>query len=296
MGQSLADWLDGNPNVFIAAVGALAALAAFVGALRLQFRTTRYRTATYWLTVAMAATFGTMASAVLHQFLSAPYWSTTLFYAVVLGTVLWRWHVTEGTLSIHSIDTRAREKFYWATVLATFALGTATGDWTASNLHLNYLPSGVLFAGLILLPAIGYLLGANSIVMFWSAYILTRPLGASFADYMDSRKGLHGLGIPHEFVWGGLALVMIVLVSVLAAIERRGTTVSSGEAQLAPPSHVNDVMGRLGCRARIGRAHVGLPSTSRLMSGAGLSRPLPGSSGQAAFSCRWPDLSCGGYR
>ena len=229
MGEALADWLDGSPNVLIAAAGSLLALAAFVVALRLQFRATRYRTATYWFAVAMVATFGTMAADVLHQFLGAPYWSTTLFYAVVLALVFWRWHANEGTLSIHSIDTRPREKFYWATVLATFALGTATGDWTAGNLHLNFLPSGILFAGLILLPAIGYVLGANSIVMFWTAYVLTRPLGASFADYMDYGKHGHGLGIPKEVVWGGLALAMIALVALLAAFERRGLVAGAGQ-------------------------------------------------------------------
>jgi uncharacterized membrane-anchored protein len=225
MGEALADWLDGSPNVLIAAAGSLLALAALVVALRLQFRATTYRTSTYWFAVAMVATFGTMAADALHQFLGAPYWSTTLFYAIILALVFWRWRVNEGTLSIHSIDSRPREKFYWGTVLATFALGTATGDWTAGNLHLNFLPSGILFAGLILLPALGYLLGANSVVMFWSAYVLTRPLGASFADYLDNGKHRHGLGIPKEIVWGGLAVAMIALVALLAAVERRSSSV-----------------------------------------------------------------------
>jgi uncharacterized membrane-anchored protein len=229
MGEALADWLDGSPNVLVAGAGSLLALAVFVVALRMQFRARRYQASTYWIVVAMVATFGTMAADALHQFLGAPYWSTTLFYAIVLALVFWRWRVNEGTLSIHSIDSRSREKFYWATVLATFALGTATGDWTASNLHLNYLPSGILFAGLIVVPAIGYLLGANSILMFWTAYLLTRPLGASFADYMDSRTHAHGLGIPHEVVWGGLAVVMIALVTALAALERRASTLGSSD-------------------------------------------------------------------
>jgi uncharacterized membrane-anchored protein len=221
MGEALADWLDGSPNVVVAALGCLVALAAFVIALRRQFRATRYITSVYWFAVAMVATFGTMAADVLHQFLGAPYWSTTLFYALVLALVFWRWWVNERTLSIHSIATRRREKFYWATVLATFALGTTTGDWTAGDLHLNFLPSGILFAGVILIPAIAYALGANSIAMFWFAYVITRPLGASFADYMDYPPHAHGLGIPREVVWGGLAVAMILLVALTAALERR---------------------------------------------------------------------------
>jgi len=231
MGEALADWLDGSPNVIVAAIGCLVALAAFVVALRLQFRTTRYRTSVYWFAVAMVATFGTMAADVLHQFLGAPYWSTTLFYAVVLALVFWRWWANEGTLSIHSIDTRRREKFYWGTVLATFALGTATGDWTAGDLHLNFLPSGILFAGVIVVPAIGYLVGVNPVVMFWFAYVITRPLGASFADYMDYPARAHGLGIPKEIVWGALALAMIALVALLAVVERRGDRAEAHEVR-----------------------------------------------------------------
>ena len=136
-----------------------------------------------------------MAADSLHQFLGAPYWSTTLFYAIVLALVFRRWWVNEGTLSIHSIDSRRREKFYWGTVLATFALGTATGDWTAGGLDLGFFSSGLLFAGLILLPAIAYRLGANSILTFWTAYVLTRPLGASFADWFDYPKSGGGLGV-----------------------------------------------------------------------------------------------------
>jgi len=223
MGEALADWLDGSAQVLIAVAGTLVALAAFLVALRLQFRATRYVTAVYWFAIAMVATFGTMAADALHQFLGAPYWSTTSFYAIVLALIFWRWHVSEGTLSIHSISTRTREKFYWGAVLATFALGTAAGDWTAGDLHLNFLPSGILFAVIIVIPAIGYLLGANAIGMFWFAYVITRPLGASFADYMDYPTRNHGLGIPHPVVWGSLGAAMIALVVMLAIVERRRT-------------------------------------------------------------------------
>jgi uncharacterized membrane-anchored protein len=219
MGEALADWLDGPSNVIFAGLGALIALAGFVVALRAQFRSTRYRPSVYWFAVAMVATFGTMAADGWHQFLGAPYWSITLLYALLLALVFWRWWVREGTLSIHSIDRRGREKFYWTTVLATFALGTATGDWTASSLHLNFLPSGILFAAIIVIPAVAYLGGANSVAMFWFAYVITRPLGASFADYMDYSRNKHGLGIAHPIVWGSLAAVMIILVAANALVE-----------------------------------------------------------------------------
>jgi uncharacterized membrane-anchored protein len=221
MGEALADFLDGPANVIVAGLGSLLALALFVFALRNQFRTRRYTTAAYWFSVAMVATFGTMAADSLHQFLGLPYWLTTVLYAVVLGLVFWRWWANEGTLSIHSIDTRRRERFYWGTVLATFALGTATGDWTATGLHLGFLSSGLLFTGLIILPLLAYRLGANSIVTFWIAYVLTRPLGASFADWFDYPRSQGGLGIHRGFVWTGLALLMVGLVLLLGRRERQ---------------------------------------------------------------------------
>jgi uncharacterized membrane-anchored protein len=220
MGEALADWLDGPSNVIWAGVGALVALAAFIVALRNQFGKLRYDTASYWFAVAMVATFGTMGADSLHQFLGISYAITTPFYAVVLALVFWRWWASEHTLSIHSIDTNRREHFYWATVFATFALGTATGDWTATSLHLGFLSSGLLFAGVIVLPLIAYRLGANPIATFWVAYVLTRPLGASFADWMDYPRNADGLGYGTWAVWLTLAVVMGVLVTVMAFRER----------------------------------------------------------------------------
>ncbi|HZY76457.1 MAG TPA: hypothetical protein VFE40_09070 [Jatrophihabitantaceae bacterium] len=230
MGESLADWLDGSANIVLAGLGGLVALLAFVVALRLQFRAVRYVTAVYWFAVAMVATFGTMAADALHQFLAAPYWLTTAFYAAVLALVFWRWWANERTLSIHNIDTRRREKFYWGAVMATFALGTAAGDWTGDSLQLHYLPSGILFACIIAVPAVAYYLGMNAVVTFWFAYVLTRPLGASFADYMDYPKARAGLGLPHVLVWGSLAAAMIILTALLAVSERRSRDRSAGSS------------------------------------------------------------------
>jgi uncharacterized membrane-anchored protein len=248
MGEALADFLDGPANVILAGLGSLLALALFIFALRRQFKTTHYVTTTYWFAVAMVATFGTMAADSLHQFLGLPYWLTTAFYALVLLLVFWRWWANEHTLSIHSITTRRREHFYWATVLATFALGTATGDWTATSLHLGFLSSGLLFAGAILIPLLAYSLGANTVVTFWVAYVITRPLGASFADWFDYPRNSGGLGIHRSIVWGALALLMAALVLVLARQERhRGSP--------AAP-HPHDESAPLGADANPHHPHV----------------------------------------
>ncbi len=137
-----------------------------------------------------------------------------LAWAVILAGVFVLWQKSEGTLSIHSIVTQRREAFYWATVFATFALGTALGDYTASSLHLGYLASGILFSVLILVPAVatGYL-GFNRIAGFWAAYVLTRPLGASYADYISKSQTLSGI----NFGDGQTALVFFGAVFVLVA-------------------------------------------------------------------------------
>jgi uncharacterized membrane-anchored protein len=216
MGEALSDFLDGGSSAWPVA-GVLLALIAFVVALRMQFRSPRYATAIYWFAVAMVATFGTMAADGWHQAFGIPYYFSTAGYLIVLALIFWKWYATEKTLSIHSINTRRREYFYWATVLATFALGTAAGDMTATSFHLGYLTSGLLFAGVIAVPAVAWWkLGLNSVVAFWFAYVITRPLGASFADWMDVSRHRGGLGWGTGPVSLGLAVIMIAVVAYVA--------------------------------------------------------------------------------
>ena len=128
----------------------------------------------------------------------------------MLAGIFSLWYTSERTLSIHSIRTRRRELFYWAVVIATFALGTATGDMTAVTLNLGYLVSGVMFAGLIALPAIGYRwFGLNEVFAFWFAYVVTRPLGASFADWLAVSPSRGGLGLGY----GTVALTLGALIA-----------------------------------------------------------------------------------
>jgi uncharacterized membrane-anchored protein len=216
MGEALSDFLDGGSSAWPVA-GVLLALVAFVVALRLQFRAPSYSTWRYWFAVAMVATFGTMAADGWHQAFGIPYYYSSAGYLIVLGLIFWKWYRTEYTLSIHSINTRRREYYYWGTVLATFALGTAAGDMTATSFHMGYLASGFLFAGIITIPAIAWWkLGLNSVVAFWFAYVITRPLGASFADWMDVSHKRGGLGWGTGPVALGLALIMLAVVGYVA--------------------------------------------------------------------------------
>ena len=169
----------------------------------------------------MVAIFGTMAADVLHIGLGIPYFVSTAFFMVTLAVVFAVWYMSEKTLSIHSIYTRRRELFYWAAVVTTFALGTAVGDLTATTLGLGYFFSGVMFAVLIAIPALAYwLLGLNEIFAFWLAYILTRPLGASFADWMGKPHSAGGLGLGTGTVSLGLTVLIIGFVSYLTVTRK----------------------------------------------------------------------------
>jgi len=205
MGESTSDYLVYQINPYIAvAIGGIGLVASLI----LQLSVRRYVAWIYWLAVVMVAIFGTMAADVAHVVLGIPYLVSTVFFALALGVIFIAWYASEKTLSIHSITTRRRELFYWATVMATFALGTAAGDMTAATLGLGYFSSGVLFAVLFALPALVYwLFGFNEIVTFWFAYILTRPLGASFADWFG-KPYFGGIGLGDTKV----ALVLTVLI------------------------------------------------------------------------------------
>jgi uncharacterized membrane-anchored protein len=212
MGESSSDYLVFQINPYVAVV--LGCLGLVV-ALALQLSVRRYIAPVYWFAVVMVAVFGTMAADVAHVVLGIPYVVSTTAFALALIVVFVVWDRTEHTLSIHTIYPGRRELFYCATVIATFALGTAAGDMTASTFHLGYPASVVLFAILFALPGIGYRwFGLNEIVAFWFAYVMTRPLGASVADALG-KPFLGGLGFGDGLVAIVLTACIIVAVAFL---------------------------------------------------------------------------------
>jgi uncharacterized membrane-anchored protein len=214
LGESTSDYLVHQIDPVMAVV---LGCIGFAIAVVLQFKVRRYIPWIYWFTVTMVALFGTMAADVIHIVLKVPYAISTVFFAVVLAIIFLIWYKVEKTLSIHSIHTPRREIFYWIAVIATFALGTAAGDWTAITLKLGFLTSGVLFALLFAIPAIAYWkLGLNGIIAFWFAYIMTRPFGASFADLFGKAKAAGGLGYGNGLVSAVLLILIIGFVSYLA--------------------------------------------------------------------------------
>lgn len=218
MGETSSDYLVHQLDPLVAvAIGGV----CFAGALLLQISMRRYVAWIYWLAVVMVAVFGTMAADVLHVGFGIPYAVSSTFFAVALAAVFVAWYATEKTLSIHTIYTRRRELFYWATVVTTFALGTAVGDMTATTLGLGYFASGLLFAVLFALPALGYwLLGLNEILAFWFAYIVTRPLGASFADWLGRSHNFGGVGLGTGPVSLALAILIAGFVAYLTVTRK----------------------------------------------------------------------------
>jgi uncharacterized membrane-anchored protein len=212
MGEAMSDFL-GQQSV------PLAALIGIVGiwvALRLQLRQIEYRAVYYWFAVMMVAIFGTMVADGIRDGAGIGYGVTTPLFAIVTAVIFYLWYRSEGTLSIHSITTPRRERFYWAAVLATFALGTAAGDLTAYALNLGFFPSALLFAAIISVPAIGWWrLSLNPILGFWAAYIVTRPLGASFADGF-SKPTNGGLNLGDGLVSAIELVIFIGLVTYVA--------------------------------------------------------------------------------
>ena len=214
----------------------------FLVAIVLQFSTRRYRAFAYWFLAYAIAIAGTGISDFLHLDAHIPYAGTSLLWAAILAVVFRSWHRSEGTLSIHTVTTQRREVFYWATVFATFALGTALGDFTATSLHMGYLPSGLFFTGVILLPALAWWrFGLGSIAAFWLAYVVTRPLGASYADYISKPTRITGIGFGDGRTALAFAVAVLILVMWLAVtrpdIQRLTGPASTDRSPEGVPDH-----------------------------------------------------------
>ncbi|MEY2397410.1 MAG: hypothetical protein QOJ00_584 [Actinomycetota bacterium] len=218
MGEATSGFLVAQ---FHPVLAVLLGFIGFCGGLALQLSMRRYVAWTYWFAVAMVGVFGTMAADVMHVGFHVPYLAASFIYALALAAVFVVWQRTEKTLSIHSVDTFRKELFYWAAVGATFAFGTAVGDMTATTLHLGYLLSAVLFGAALLVPAVCFrFFRMNAILAFWAAYVLTRPLGASVADWMAKPVSHRGLGWGDGPVTLGLVLCVAVGVAYLGVTRR----------------------------------------------------------------------------
>ena len=177
-----------------------------------QLRARRYEPVYYWTTVVLVSVVGTQITDMLTDKLGVSLYASTLSFAFVLATAFAVWYAFERTLSIHTIVTRRRELFYWTAILFTFALGTAAGDLATEALGLGFGLGIAAFGALIGTIAAAYALGANPVLTFWLAYILTRPLGASLGDLVSQAKDYGGLG------WGTVSTSLAFLTVIVALV------------------------------------------------------------------------------
>jgi uncharacterized membrane-anchored protein len=220
VGETVADFLATNLHLGLTnTTYVMAALLAV--ALIAQFRARRYRPGIYWLSVVLLSVVGTLITDNLTDNFGVPLITTTVIFSIVLIGVFAAWFAVERTLSIHSIRTTRREGFYWLAILFTFALGTSAGDLAAEKLAFGYLPSALIFGGVIALIAVAHrAFRLNAILAFWLAYILTRPLGASLGDYLSQARTDGGLGLGTT-VTSAVFLATILVLVVYLAISRR---------------------------------------------------------------------------
>lgn len=217
VGETAADFLAGNLGLGLANTTWLSILV-LIGALVVQFRVKKYVPGIYWFAVVAISIVGALITDTLTDSLGVSLWVSTPIFALALLATFAAWHSSERTLSIHTIFTTRREAFYWLAVLFTFALGTAAGDLLAETLSLGYLISAVLFALLIAAVVVAWRsFGLDSVLAFWLAYILTRPLGASLGDLLSQSPADGGLGgvPPGTLVLGRQDLIVRVLLNLL---------------------------------------------------------------------------------
>jgi uncharacterized membrane-anchored protein len=219
VGETGADYLAVNAGLGKAVTGSVMA-ALLATALVVQLRSRRYVPWIYWLTVVLVSVVGTQITDVLTDGLGVSLYLSTAVFAVALTAIFAAWYRTEGTLSIQTIFTRRRELFYWAAILCTFALGTAAGDLATEALGLGFQWGVIAFGVLIAITTAAFYMGANAVLTFWVAYILTRPLGAALGDLLSQAKTYGGLGFG---AMSTSVIFLAVIVGLVALAQREAS-------------------------------------------------------------------------
>lgn len=223
VGETASDFLSQTLQLGLTWTSAIMA-GLLVAALAVQFRFRRYVPWIYWLSVVLISVVGTLISDKLVDDLGVGLQTTTVLFSAALAATFALWYRAERTLSIHTINTGRRELFYWAAVLFTFALGTSGGDLMAEGIGIGYAPALVIFAGAIaLVTAARFGFGVNAVLAFWLAYILTRPLGASFGDLLSQPLADGGLALG-TVATSALFLAAILSLVAYLAVTRRDVT------------------------------------------------------------------------
>lgn len=212
VGETAADFLNANLGLGLSATSMIMS-GLLIAALIVQFMQKKYVPLVYWVSVVLISVVGTLITDNLVDHLGVSLETTTIWFSTALALTFLAWFTVEKSLSIHTIYTARREAFYWLAVLFTFALGTAAGDLAAEGLKLGYLSAGLMYGAIIAAVAIAYyVFKLNAILAFWIAYIVTRPMGASFGDLLSQDKASGGLG------FGTITTSVIFLTAIAATI------------------------------------------------------------------------------
>ncbi|MBA3671062.1 MAG: hypothetical protein H0W68_03430 [Gemmatimonadaceae bacterium] len=210
-------------------VSTLIFLAFFLVTLALQVRSSRYHPVYYWLVVVATTTVGTTTSDMLDRTFHLGYIKSSIFELLLVLVVLVIWKRSTGSIAVDRITTRKNEIFYWLTILVSNTLGTALGDFAADDAGLGFQRGAMVFAGLIALVALAhYFTSISKAVLFWAAYVLTRPLGATIGDTLTKPHDDGGLNfgrITSSLVIGAAMVVLIAVTSL-----RRRADLSTPEA------------------------------------------------------------------
>ncbi len=222
VGETAADLLNSSLHLGLTGIS-LVMGSLLIITLFFQIKSKKYIPGLYWLSVVLISIVGTLITDNLTDNFGVALKTTTIIFAVILAATFAIWYASEKTLSIHKINTRRREIFYWLAILFTFALGTAAGDLAAESLKLGYLNSALIFGTLIGVVAIAHLkFRLNAILAFWIAYILTRPLGASIGDYLSQPHENGGLGLG-TIVTSTLFLTAILITVIYLTVTKKDT-------------------------------------------------------------------------
>ncbi|HEX4300996.1 MAG TPA: hypothetical protein VH327_09010 [Gammaproteobacteria bacterium] len=195
----------------------------FIGFVVAQIRAKRFHPFLYWATIIATTTVGTTLADFADRSLGIGYTGgSSLLLALVLAS-LFVWHRTLGSVSINTVSTPKAEMFYWVTIMFSQTLGTALGDWTADTIGEGYLRSAVIFGVLLLMIAALYFwTKVNRVLLFWAAFILTRPLGAVVGDFLDKPLDHGGLNLSRYTA--SAMLVVLIVIGILVFPQRAAKT------------------------------------------------------------------------
>jgi uncharacterized membrane-anchored protein len=191
----------------------------FIAAVLVQIRAKKFHPFLYWLTIVATTTVGTTLADYCTRSLGIGYTggSTILLICVIASLLIWRW--STGSISIETVSTPKVEVFYWVTIMFSQTLGTALGDWVADTNEMGYLGAAAVFGGALVLTALLYYFTSIShVILFWAAFVLTRPLGAVVGDFLDKPHAQGGLALSRYSA--SLALLVVIVALILIFPQR----------------------------------------------------------------------------